>query len=195
MMSSAFGLFLLGMVSQDAASSALVQAEQAQTNAYAFARPNPGIHFSPTGGASYAMSQGCIPHIMTGRPATDFFTTAAIRRGPRIQGQYTVTNRVTLREDAIGSCTVVVTAGDPEGLRTEMLNVFDRITAVRIVQSDSGAGSADSNGSFRQELHCITLNGQPLYLLMSSSSERNRPRLMASLGRDTDGECVRRITR
>ncbi|CAN5212145.1 hypothetical protein BH09PSE1_BH09PSE1_09330 [soil metagenome] len=182
----------LAMVTfQQAAPSALEQAAQAQASAYTFARPNPGIHFSPSGGARYAMAQGCIPHIVTGRPAREFFQTAAMSRGDTA-GRHTVTNAVTLLEDPIGSCTLVVSRGDPEGLREEMLKVFDESGARRTVRSDTGAGSEDSNGSFRQELHCLTLNGRPLYLLMSSSSASNRPKLMASLGDDAAGDCARR---
>lgn len=180
---------ILVALPQVAPPSALDQATQAQAHAYVFARPNPGIHFSPSGGARYAMEQGCIPHVVTGRPAREFFQTAAMSRDIGV-GRHRVTNAVTLQEDAIGSCTIVVSHGDPEGLREEMLKVFDEAGARHTLRSDSGRGSRDSNGSFRQELHCIVLDGRPLYLLMSSSSASNRPKLMASLGDDAKGECA-----
>ncbi|WP_312146259.1 hypothetical protein [Brevundimonas sp.] len=161
----------------------------AQNEAYVFQRPNPGIHFSPTAGARYGMQQGCVPHVMTGRPAREFFQTAAISRGPKVDGQHTVTNAVTLKEEANDACTLIVTRGDPDELRAEMLTVFTQAGAVSEVRSDSGPGSSDSNGSFRQELHCLTLNGRPLFLLMASSTARNRPRLMVSLGPDPNGAC------
>lgn len=182
---------ILIAMSQVTPPSALEQATQAQAQAYVFARPSPGIHLSPSGGARYAMAQGCIPHVVTGKPAREFFQTAAMGRNTG-EGRHTVTNTVTLQEDASGSCTIVVARGDPEGLREEMLKVFDEAGAQRTVRSDSGAGSRDSNGSFRQELHCVVLDGRPLYLLMSSSSASNRPKLMASLGDDAKGECARR---
>lgn len=178
------------MTFQQAAPSALEQAEQAQVETYAFARPNPGIHFSPSGGARYGMMQGCVPHVMTGRPAREFFRTAASSRDDT-PGRHTVTSAITLLEDANGACTLIVSRGDPEGLREEMLKVFDESGARRTVRNDTGAGSQDSGGSFRQELHCLTLNGRPLYLVMSSSSASNRPKLMATLGADAGGECAR----
>lgn len=191
MMLVAIAAAMLVALPQVTPPSALEQATQAQARAYVFARPNPGIHFSPSGGARYAMEQGCIPHVVTGRPAREFFQTAAMSRDIGA-GRHRVTNAVTLQEDAIGSCTIVVARGDPEGLREEMLKVFDEAGARRTVRSDSGVGSRDFNGSFRQELHCIVLDERPLYLLMSSSSASNRPRLMASLGDDGKGECARR---
>ena len=164
---------------------------QAQARAYVFARPRPGIHLSPSSGAHYAMAQGCIPHIVTGRPARDFFQTAAFARTTG-EGRYAVTSAVTLKEDASGSCVVIVARGDPEGLRQEMLKVFDESGAQRTLWADSGVGSRDSNGNFRHELYCIVLDGRPLLLMMSSSSASDRPKLMASLGNGAEGECARR---
>lgn len=182
------GSVLAGLAMQQAASP-LDGLVDAQKEAYVFQRPNPGIHFSPTAGARYGMQQGCVPHVMTGRPAREFFQTAAISRGPKVDGQHTVTNAVTLKEEANDACTLIVTRGDPDELRAEMLTVFTEAGAVSEVRSDSGPGSSDSNGSFRLELRCLTLNGRPLFLLMSSSTARNRPRLMVSLGPDPNGAC------
>lgn len=182
----------MGFSPQDAAPSALDRSLAAQAQSYAFARPNPGIHFSPGAGARYAMAQGCIPHIATGRPAGEFMDTAASGRRSDGPGRYTVTTAVILREDSPGSCTITVTKGDPEGLRADMLAVMAENGAQLVPRQDTGPGSTDSNGSFRQELHCVTLDGTPMYLLMSTSSARNRPRMMASLGRDAAGDCLRR---
>lgn len=189
MILAAIAAAMLTALPQVTPPSALEQATQAQAHAYVFARPNPGIHFSPSGAARYAMEQGCIPHLMTGRPAREFFRTAAMRRDIG-GGRHRVTTDVTLLEDASGSCTVVVSHGDSEGLREEILKVFDESGAGRTVRSDSGAGSRDTPVTFRHELHCIVLDGRPLYLLMSSSSASNRPKLMASLGDDAKGECA-----
>ena len=177
---------------QDVATSPLQQSLAAQARTYEFARPNPGIHFSPGGGARYAMAQGCIPHVATGRPAGEFMATAASGRRSDGSGRYTVTTAVTLQEDRSGSCTITVTGGDPDGLRTDMLEVMAENGARLVPRQDTGPGSMDSNGSFRQELHCVTLDGTPMYLLMSTSSARNRARMMASLGRDEAGDCMNR---
>lgn len=192
MMLVAIAMAMLATPPQVTPPSALEQAPQAQAQAraYVFARPNPGIHLSPSGGARYAMEQGCIPHVMTGRPAHEFFQTARFARAAG-EGRYAVTSAVTLKEDASGSCVIIVRRGDPEGLREEILKVFDENGARRTMRADSGEGARDSNG-FRHELYCIVLDGHPLFLMMSSSSASDRPKLYASLGNDAEGECARR---
>ncbi len=170
-------------------SDPLAEALRTQADHYAMVRPSPMIHFSPTRATAYALGNGCVPAVMTGRPATEFFKTAAIRSVPEREGLHQVSTRVTLLQTA-NSCTVTATAGDPEDLRTSVLETLDGLSATRIVRSDTGAGSRDSNGDFRQELHCLTLNGEALFLVMSTSSAPNRARLMASLGRDSGERCV-----
>ena len=113
---------ILIAMSQVTPPSALEQATQAQAQAYVFARPSPGIHLSPSGGARYAMAQGCIPHVVTGKPAREFFQTAAISRTTG-EGRHAVTSAVILQEDPIGSCTSFArrprgaARRDAEGLR------------------------------------------------------------------------------
>lgn len=173
-------------------SDPLAQAMNAQAREYALARPSPGIHFSPRAAAAYAMASGCVPAVMTGRPATEFFTRAPSARGRDETGRYTVSVPVYLQEETNGSCTVGSVRGDPDELREAMLKALGDLGAARTTASDTGAGSRDSNGAFRQELHCLTLDGQALFLVMSTSSATNRPKLLASLGRDTDASCPRR---
>lgn len=172
-------------------SDPLAQAMNAQAREYSLARPSPGIHFSPRAAAAYAMASGCVPAVMTGRPATEFFMRAPSARGRDETGRQTVSVRVYL-EEANGSCTVGSTSGNPEELREAVLKSLDDLGAARTTTVDTGAGSQDSNGSFRQELHCLTLDGQALFLVMSTSSASNRPKLLASLGRDTSASCPRR---
>ncbi|MBX9616542.1 MAG: hypothetical protein K2X25_13170 [Caulobacteraceae bacterium] len=162
-----------------------------QSRSYQFRRPSPGIHFSPRAAAAYAMASGCVPAVMTGEAATTFFSTAASGRNRDTNGRHTVSVPVSLIEGE-GACTVTSADGEPEQLRDAVLAALDDLGATRTVASDSGAGSQDSNGSFRQELQCLVLDGEDLFLVMSTSSARNRPRLIASLGRDTDGGCARR---
>lgn len=183
----ALAFTLLGQP-QQAASDPLSEALRTQSYSYSMVRPSPMIHFSPTQAAAYALGNGCVPAVMTGRPATEFFKTAAIRRVPEREGLHQISGSVTLLQ-AANMCTVTASAGDPADLRTSVLETLDGLNATRVVRSDSGAGSRDSGGDFRQELHCLTLNGEALFLVMSTSSASNRPRLMASLGRDSDGGC------
>ena len=189
MMLVAMAAAMLAALPQVTPPSTLEQATQAQARAYVFARPSPGIHMSPSGGARYAMAQGCIPHIVTGRPAHEFFQTARFARATG-EGRYAVTSAVTLEENASGSCVLIVRSGDPEGLREEILKVFDEAGAQRTLRADSGEGTRDSNG-FRRELHCIVLDGRPLLLMMSSSSALDRPKLYASLGNRTEADCAK----
>lgn len=183
---------LLALAAQTEASP-LDSHMRAQARAYEMTRPSPGIHLSPRAAAAYAMASGCVPAVATGRPATEFFQTARSGRGRDPEGVHSVSVAVALTEDARGACTVAAKAGDPEELRVAVLEALDKGGAVRTVASDTGAGSQDSNGAFRQELHCLTLDGQAMYLVMSTSSAPNRARLMASLGADQAGDCRRRI--
>jgi len=175
-----------------ATSDPLTQAMNAQAREYSLARPSPGIYLSPRAAAAYAMASGCVPAVATGRSATEFFMRAPSVRGREEQGRYTVSTSVYLQEETNGSCTIGSIRGDPEELREAVLKALDDLGAARTTASDSGAGSRDSNGSFRQELHCLTLDGEALFLVMSTSSASNRPKLMASLGRDTEASCGRR---
>ena len=185
-------LFPLALGPVQATSDPLAQAMNAQAREYSLARPSPGIHLSPRAAAAYAMASGCVPAVMTGRPATEFFTRAPSARGRDEIGRYTVSTRVYLQEEPNGSCTVGAVRGEPEELREAVLKALDDLGAAKTTASDTGAGSRDSNGSFRQELHCMTLDGQALFLVMSTSSSNNRPKLLASLGRDTEASCARR---
>ena len=185
-------LFPLALAPVQAASDPLAQAMNAQAREYSLARPSPGIHLSPRAAAAYAMAAGCVPAVMTGRPATEFFMRAPSARGRDESGRYTVSVPVYLQEETNGSCTVGSVRGDPDELREAVLKALDDLGAARTTASDTGAGSHDSNGAFRQELHCMTLDGQALFLVMSTSSANNRPKLMASLGRDTSASCTRR---
>lgn len=187
MILAAMAAAMLTALPQVTPPSALEQATQAQAHAYVFARPNPGIHLSPSGGARYAMEQGCIPQVMTGRPAHEFFQTARFARASG-EGRYAVTSAVTLEENTSGSCVISVERGDSEGLRDEMLKVFDENGAHRTVRADSGEGSRDSH-VFRHELHCITLDGRSLFLMMSSSSVPHRPKFWVSIGIDAEADC------
>ncbi|WP_309630259.1 hypothetical protein [Brevundimonas sp.] len=190
-------MFLLSLLiplalGQEATSDPLAQVMKAQAQTYSMTRPSPGIHFSPRAAAAYAVVSGCVPAVMTGRPATEFFQTAASRRGVDEDGRYTVSVQVHLKEEANGACTVTSTAGEPAQLREAVLSALDDLGAVRTTAADTGAYSLDSIGSFRQELHCLTLNDQALFLVLSTSAARNRPKLQASLGRDVEGSCPRR---
>ena len=187
-----FATLLLAALVQTT-SDPLTARMEAQARTYEFARPSPGIHFSPRAAAAYAMASGCVPAVATGRPAREFFETAATRSRTDDRGRYTVSTAVTLQQGAHGDCTVTSDRGQPEELREALLKSLDDAGASRTVASDTGEGSQDSNGSFRQELHCLTLDGQSMFLVMSTSSARNRPRLMASLGSDAGGDCRRRL--
>jgi len=154
------------------------------------ARRPPGINFSPTGAVSYAVRHGCVPAAATGLPARRFFEPSVFSRGPAEgPGVHRVTSTVTLEQDRLGFCTVSSIQGDPEELRAAVLATLSEMGVSQVAKADSGPGSRDSNGSFRQELICLTIDEKPAFLVMSTSSERNRKRLMASFGLDTDAGC------
>jgi len=188
------GLVLaLGLLAQTADPLATVLQAQRATPAAEPARRPPSINFSPTGAVGYAVQHGCVPAVATGLPARRFFRPSVFSRGPdEGPGVHMITAEVALEQDERGACTVSAERGDPEALRTAVLNTLSEMGVAQVTRSDSGAGSQDSLGSFRQELVCLTLDGKPAFLVMSTSSARNRKRLMASFGLDTAGTCMSR---
>jgi hypothetical protein len=172
--------------------AAAIQAQRATPVTEPARRP-PSMNFSPTAAVTYAVQHGCVPAAATGLPARRFFEPSVFSRGPAEgPGVHMVTSVVTLEQDRLGFCTVSSTRGDPEELRAAVLAALSEMGVAQMVKSDSGPGSRDSSGSFRQELICLTIDAKPAFLVMSTSSERNRKRLMASFGLDTDGGCAGR---
>lgn len=153
-------------------------------------RPSSGIFFSTTGAVRYGVEHGCLPSVVSGLPARRFFVPSVFSRGPAEgPGRHQITATLTLEEDARGSCTLVSDRGKAPELRAAVLATLADMGVTDVVRQDSGPGSRDVNGDFRQELHCLTVDGQAFFLVMSTSTARNRRPLMASFGRDTDGSC------
>lgn len=157
------------------------------------ARPSSGIFFSPTGAVRYGVEHGCLPAVVSGLPARRFFVPSVFSRGPAEgPGRHQITSSLTLEEDARGACTLVSERGKAPELRSALLATLADMGVTDVVRQDSGPGSRDVNGDFRQELHCLAIDGKALFLVMSTSTARNRRPLMASFGRDTDGACQTR---
>lgn len=153
-------------------------------------RPSSGIFFSTTGAVRYGIEHGCVPAVVSGLPARRFFVPSVFSRGPSEgPGRHQITATLTLEEDARGSCTLVSERGKAPDLRAAVLTTLADMGVTDVVRQDSGPGSRDVNGDFRQELHCLTVDGKALFLVMSTSTARNRRPLMASFGRDMDGTC------
>lgn len=183
----------LGLLSQTADPLTAAMEAQRATPVTEPARRPPSINFSPTGAVGYAVQHGCVPASATGLPARRFFEPSVFSHGPdEGPGVHMITSTVFLEQDRAGFCTVSAIRGDPEELRAAVLATLSEMGVTQMVKSDSGPGSRDSNGSFRQELICLTIDAKPAFLVMSTSGERNRKRLMASFGLDTDGGCAGR---
>jgi hypothetical protein len=149
----------------------------------------PSINQSPSGAARYAMEHGCVPFVRDGTPVLKRMRPAFYSR--RDTNVLAVSTRVSLETGSRGECTIRSTHGDPQALRKAVLDALQSAGAQPRSIQDSGLGSRDSIGHFRQETHCLTLNGRPGYLVMSTSGERNRPKLQASIGVDSNGPCDR----
>lgn len=156
-------------------------------------RPPSSIFFSTTGAIRYGVEHGCLPAVASGLPARRFIVPSVFSRGPaQGPGRHQITSTLTLEEDARGSCTLVSERGDAEALRAAVLTTLADMQVTDVVRQDSGPGSRDVNGDFRQELHCLTVDGRSVFLVMSTSKARNRRPLMASFGVDADGPCAGR---
>lgn len=189
------GLFLaagLALSAQDSLSGALAAHAEAQVPDRPV-RPPSGIFFSEPRAVEYGVRHGCVPAIASGLPARRFFVPSVFSRGPTEgPGKHQITASLSLEEDARGACTLVSERGKADELRQAVLTTLADMGVTDVVRQDSGEGSRDANGDFRQELHCLTIDGKAAFLVMSTSSARNRRPLMASFGPDAAGNCPRR---
>ena len=144
---------------------------------------------SPTESARYALEHGCLAARRAGVGLAQ--TPNYFIRLDKKTGAYRMTGagRVELSEKNGPGCYMGVEQGDPDKLRAmvlEMLAAEGRVGTL----FDSGPGSRDSQGSFRQETHCAKVGGKMTVALISTSDHRKRPRLQLSLVDDSDGSCA-----
>jgi len=145
---------------------------------------------SPTESARYALDHGCLAARRAGVRLAQ--TPNHFLRLDKKTGGYRMTGagRVELSDRTGPGCYLRVAQGDPEALRAMVLDLLAAEGPVGKL-FDSGAGSRDSLGSFRQETHCAKVGGKTTVALISTSDHRKRPRLQLSLVDDSDGACGR----
>ena len=149
----------------------------------------PAVYRSETVATAFAVDQVCLAAITRSLPVREIYRPGLAMRGRSDDLRSHVQSFVWV-EERNDACTVVADRGDAAALRMQVADVLARrATQVRVL-SDSGPGSRDSNGDFRQEAWCMRVDGQPLFLVMSSSEAPNRRRLMASFGLDRRGDCA-----
>lgn len=147
----------------------------------------PSINFSPAGATRYALEQGCVPHLRDGTPV--LATLRPFVFADRNARVLPISSQVSLESELNGACTIRAKNGDRDVLRTTLLEALTKAGLRPRALQDSGPGSRDSIGDFRQELHCLTIVDRPGYLVLSTSTERRRPKLQATLGLDAAGPC------
>jgi len=96
--------------------------------------------------------------------------------------------RVEISEPIGAGCSLKVGFGKAQELRAMALEMLSQDGPVQTV-SDSGPGSRDSGGAFRQELLCLTLGGRPATALMSTSDDRKRFPLQLTLVAGPEKPC------
>jgi hypothetical protein len=144
---------------------------------------------SPTESARYALRHGCLAAARKG------VGLAQVPNGfirPQGAGVYRMTGagRVELSNANGPGCYLRVGQGDAVQLRAmvlELLGAEGRLSPL----FDSGPGSRDSQGAFRQESYCVRVGGRSTVALLSTSDHRKRPPLQLSLVDDSDGSCAR----
>ena len=140
----------------------------------------------------YGLTAGCLPFLVEGGSIHERIerssgrTTLNGRPADRLHGRSTI----LIQEDGPG-CYLVAPRGDPDRLREAVLATLRRVGGDPRVRFDSGPGSRDSLGAFRQESWCFAVDGRPAGLVMSTSSVRRRHAMQASLFIDRDGACRR----
>jgi hypothetical protein len=137
---------------------------------------------SSTESARYALTHGCLAAARQGVKLADA-PNHFIRLVDKKRGVYRMTGagHIELSDTPpqVGCYTRVI-HGKAEALRSMALELLAAEGPVRPV-FDSGPGSRDSIGSFRQESHCVRIAGRPWAVLISTSEERRRPAMQLSL--------------
>lgn len=146
---------------------------------------------SPTESARYALTHGCLAAVRRKAKLADtpnaFILLVDRKRGIyRMNGAGTVLMSDTPPQ--VG-CYMRVMDGDPERLREMALSLL-ATEAPTPPLVDSGPGSRDSVGSFRQESHCVTIGGRRMAVLISTSSAPRRPKMQLSLVPNAGDACV-----
>jgi hypothetical protein len=149
--------------------------------------PN-AVYRSETAAVAFAVEEVCLPSVTRSVPVRQLYTPGLFMRGRSNASRSHVQSFVWI-EDRNQACTVVASRGGAAALRAQVAEVLARRATRTTVLSDSGPGSRDANGDFRQESWCMRIDGQPVFLVMSSSEAANRNRLMASFGLDRGGHC------
>lgn len=135
----------------------------------------------------------CIRSIVTGTPVRDLFDPGFLMRNREAEdGAIHVQSFVWMTEPAEPrACTVTASSGDRDDLREAVLTAFQSAGTEAHVLQDSGPGSRDSSGDYRQEAHCVSVEGQPLAAVLSTSTEDFRRPLLFTVLRDREGICAR----
>ena len=154
--------------------------------------PKPGLRdqMDPVAGVRFGVSKACLPAVRSG--SVESFGKLVPHKKTIYPGQtsYWVGPDVTISTNG-KSCTVRSIDGRAEALRQAVLESLQAAGAAPASAFDSGAGGQDSAGLFRQERYCMTLDGRPAWLLMSTSATRGRIPLQATMALETDGRCGR----
>lgn len=135
---------------------------------------------SPTESARYALRHGCVAAARGGvrmAQVPNHFLRLDLKRNVYLM---TGAGRVEVSEPDGAGCYLKVGFGRAQALRAMALEILSQDGPVQTV-SDSGPGSSDSGGPFRQELLCLTLGGRPVTALMSTSEDRKRSPLQLTL--------------
>jgi hypothetical protein len=153
----------------------------------------PGIsaQFDPLESTRFAIEDACLPAVRDSQPGAAPFKR--LFRLPKSaypdQAAYLIGAGVTINTDG-RSCTVRAQRGPSDRLRQVVLDGVAAGGAKLVVVMDSGAEGRDSAGRFRQELYCLTFDRQRAALLISTSPERNRVPLQATIRPATEGPCA-----
>ena len=162
--------------------------------AFAAAGPTlPGIsaQFDPLESTRFAVAEACLPAVRDARPGAEPLKRLVRLPKSAYPGQvaYWIGAGVTINTDGQG-CTVRAERGPADRLRQVVLDGVAGGGGKLVVVMDSGADGRDGVGLLRQEFYCLTLDHQAVALLISSSPERNRVPLQATLLPATDGPCA-----
>lgn len=156
------------------------------------AGPRPSLmqQVDDVAGARFGMAEICIPAVAADTQDPELFSSLLRVRKPPYPGQtsYYVGPDVTISTKG-KSCTVRASSGSAPKLREAVLAALNAAGTEIQVKVDSGPEGRDGAGRYRQEAYCLSLGARRAYFVLSTSPERGRTPLQATLGLDDGRTC------
>ena len=161
---------------------------------HAMAAPSPSPFASAESATAFAVENGCLTWLREGGRVEDYVNRHARRvkqNGMPAQKIYGG-GRVTVREDGREGCYVRAEFGDGAALRDTVINTLASTGMRTEPFADYAPYLQSRDWSYIQETHCFRMYGKTYIVLISSSANRTRVPLQATITPDKDAEAEKK---